>query len=179
MNFWTVLGLVFFAASFALVSLANYGATVSAVGTNATVSVYPISPISPPYAFDVYEGGQGFALKQGGVLGILNSYFFVFIFSLLFFGFSAFIAMGIEGAKYASMISTGSMPGYDLLFAVPQIFALIAATELGQGVMNDFEGKESIFENDGWKTAFVYFAAGIALAVVLVAARDFALPLLS
>ncbi len=175
MNFWTVLAIISFVACFSVVALLNYGAVLTAGPANATAVKYSIQPISPPYSFDIYSD-KDFNLKQGGVLGILNAYFFVFVFSLLFFGFSAFLAMGAEGLKYASFISTGSMPGYDLMFLLPQFLAVVAATELGEGVMNDFEGRESIFENDNWKHAFVYFAAGLALTVVLVAVRSYALP---
>ena len=170
MNIWSVFGLISFMACFAVVFLLNSGAAaVSMVSTNSTANVtYSIAPIQPPYRF-----------VAGDTASQLNAYFFVFIFSLLFFGFSAFLAMGVEGLKYASFFSSGNMAAYDLLFVAPQILAMIAAAELGEGIMNDFEARESIFENENWKKALFYLAFGFVLTVVLAAARSYALPLLS
>ncbi|MFH0971837.1 MAG: hypothetical protein ABIG96_00165 [Candidatus Micrarchaeota archaeon] len=114
--------------------------------------------INPPYAF-----------VPGELISTLNAYFFVFVFSLLFFGYSAPIATGIEGAKYASMLSHGVIGIFDLIFIIPQLLGAYSAVLLGQGVVDDIEGK-SIFEN--WNRALRFFLVGLGLMIFLFFVRS-------
>jgi hypothetical protein len=120
----------------------------------------------------VYEGSQPFVTPYYFVVNELtsaiNAYFFVFIFSLLFFGYSAPIAMGIEGAKYGSLLAHGIMNVFDLIFIFPQLLGAYSAILLGQGVIDDIEGK-TIFEN--WGRALKFFLIGLAITVFLFLVR--------
>ncbi|MFH0971342.1 MAG: hypothetical protein V1835_02125, partial [Candidatus Micrarchaeota archaeon] len=89
---------------------------------------------------------------------------------LLFFGYSSPIALGVEGAKYASLALSGAMPIYDYVFLIPEVLAAYSAVLLGRGVLDDFEGK-SIFEH--WSAALRVFMVGFALVVVLFLLRGF------
>ncbi|MBU1197861.1 hypothetical protein KJ765_05125 [Candidatus Micrarchaeota archaeon] len=119
----------------------------------------PAVTFHPPYAF-----------QAGDWVSTLNAFFFVFLFSMLFFGLSAPIAMGLEGAKFGSLLSTGTVHAYDYVFVIPQLLGAYAAILLGQGVLRDFGGKETVFVN--WGGAFKFFAAGLLLTVVLIALRS-------
>ncbi|MFH0971502.1 MAG: hypothetical protein V1835_02945 [Candidatus Micrarchaeota archaeon] len=107
---------------------------------------------------------------QGEFVSYINAFFFVFVFSLLFFGYSAPIALGVEGAKYASLTLGGAIPIYDYAFLIPEVLAAYSAVLLGRGVLDDFEGK-SIFEH--WSAALRVFTVGFALVVVLFLLRGF------
>jgi len=99
----------------------------------------------------------------------LTAFFFATVFSLLFFGAGAPIAMAIEGAKYASLYSVGVMPAFDLAFAVPTLIAALAAATLGQGVIADYRNKGSLF--DYWRTSVLYFNTALLLFFILLAIR--------
>lgn len=113
--------------------------------------------IKPPYAY-----------VQGDYWSELNAFFFVFVFSLLFFGFASPIALGIEGAKHSSNLFLGA-PLYDLFFLVPAIVACLSATWLGQGLYADFEGRVYVFK--AWPKAALYFDVALLLLAVLLALR--------
>lgn len=108
----------------------------------------------------------------GDALGVINSFFFVFFFSLLFFGYAAPLALGIEAVKYASYFSTGAANAFDLLFAAPGILAALSAIRLGHGVLRDLRGEGSVF--DEFSIAARFFIAGaVVLGVLLVVKRFF------
>jgi hypothetical protein len=117
--------------------------------------------VKPPYFFNA-----GDAVSQ------VNSVAFVFFFSLLAFGLSTTVAMGIEGAKFASLFSTGAIGGYDLLFIIPEALAAFAACELGQAILNDYEGKSSLFKNT--KFIIASLAGSVILLVAFILGRGFA-----
>jgi|GEM_PF-952235 len=115
---------------------------------------------APPYYF-----------IKDDALSYLNAYFFVLIFSLLLFGMGAPVAMAIEGTKYAVLMSV--LPLYDLVFIIPELCAMLAATKLGEGVMADWSGEGNIYNywSEGIKLALI----GFALLIVLMFARPFVL----
>jgi len=115
---------------------------------------------APPYYF-----------IKDDALSYVNAYFFVLIFSLLLFGMGAPVAMAIEGTKYAVLISI--LPLYDMVFVIPELCAMLAATKLGEGVMADWSGEGNIYNywSEGIKLALI----GVALLVVFMAARPFML----
>ncbi|MEK6843157.1 MAG: hypothetical protein AABY04_01595 [Candidatus Micrarchaeota archaeon] len=100
----------------------------------------------------------------------VNAFFFVFLFSLLFFGYSAPIATGIEGAKYAAILLAGTGSFFDFAFIVPELLAVYSATLLGQGVLNDFEG-QTVFEH--WGKALKVFGIAFCMLAILIVARFF------
>jgi hypothetical protein len=115
---------------------------------------------APPYYF----------VKDDG-LSYINSYFFVLMFSLLLFGLGAPVAMAIEGAKYAVLLSV--LPAYDLAFIIPELCAMLAATKLGEGVMADWSGEGNIYNY--WPEGIKLALIGFALLLALMFARPFAL----
>ncbi len=112
---------------------------------------------TPPYYF-----------KSGEFVSYLNAFFFVFVFSLLFFGYSAPIALGIEGAKHASMLLQPNPVTFDLIFLVPQTLAAYSAIVLGQGVLEDIDGK-SVFER--WNRALKFFGIAFGMMIILIVVR--------
>ncbi|MBI4361084.1 hypothetical protein HY572_04920 [Candidatus Micrarchaeota archaeon] len=106
--------------------------------------------LEPPYAF-----------VPNDVQSELLSLTFVFVFSALFFGFSAPLALGIEAAKFASLYSAGSVDATYLAFALPQVIVALSATYLGQGLLKDYQG-------DGrWKQYAQKSAMLLILALVV------------
>ena len=97
-------------------------------GYNTTQS--PKISLNAPYAF-----------QPDDVISELVSLAFVFAFSLLFFGFATPLALGIEGAKFASLLTSGAVHWTYLTLAVPEIVVAMAATYLGQGLLLDYQGK--------------------------------------
>jgi hypothetical protein len=132
-------------------------ALLAIVGINIGKSPDQYFLLGPPYAY-----------TPGDYWSELNSFFFVFVFSLLFFGFASPVALGIEGAKHASSLLAGA-PYYDLLFIVPAVVACLSATWLGQGLYADLEGRIYVFK--AWPRAAVYFDIALVLLAVLLALR--------
>ena len=110
---------------------------------------------APPYYF-VKDDWAGYA----------NSFCFVLVFSLLFFGLGAPAAMAVEGLKYGVLFSTSVITMFDLAFIVPELFAMLAACTLGEGVMNDWSGKSTIYAN--WSGGMRYILIGIVVLAALV-----------
>ena len=79
--------------------------------------------------------------------------------------------MAFEGAKYAQFFALGQMKYFDVVFIVPQLLAVISATVLGQGIVDDYRGKKSVFVSG--VTAAKFFALGLALVIVLLLVRPF------
>ncbi len=104
-------------------------------------------------------------------LSYLNAYFFVLMFSLLLFGIGAPVAMAIEGAKYAVLLSI--LPLYDLVFILPELCAMLAAVKLGEGVMADWSGKGNIYLY--WSEGIRLALIGFVLLLALMLARPFVL----
>ncbi len=144
----------------ALLALFAGFAGVFVLNSQGAAQQQPLISVPVPYFF-----------APGDVVGVVNSFLFVFVFSLLFFGFGAPIALGLEGAKYAFLISAGGMKFFDLAFAVPQIFAAMAATVLGRGIIDDYRGVKTVF--DYWDSALGYLALGVAVLFVLLVFRPF------
>ncbi|MEM4255040.1 MAG: hypothetical protein QXR53_01790 [Candidatus Norongarragalinales archaeon] len=115
---------------------------------------------TPPYNYVV-----------GDTLSFFNSFLFVFILSAAFFGIAAPIALGMEGLKYASLLSAGLMPVYDVLFVIPSLLSAYSASLLGQGAIEDYQGKGSVFGH--WQDAVKWFAVGTAILVILILARGY------
>lgn len=97
-------------------------------GYNTTQST-PFT-LSPPYSFEPND-----------LFSELVALAFVFVFSLLFFGYGAPLALGMEGIKFASLYTSNAVPASYLLLMLPQIFMGLSATYLGQGLLNDYQGK--------------------------------------
>ena len=152
MNFSFALGIVFLIVAFGAVYALNYDFSSGKAKEGATA-------FNAPYTF-----------QPGEFTSYLNAFFFVFIFSLLFFGYSAPIALGIEGAKYASLYIAGALKPYDFIFLLPQLIGAYAAIVMGSGVLNDFEGN-TVFEK--WNRAIKFFAIGLVLVVALSLIRPF------
>ncbi|HEV8289784.1 MAG TPA: hypothetical protein VGQ00_02405 [Candidatus Norongarragalinales archaeon] len=152
MNTITLFSLIVFATVFAAVYINN-------TTTGATPIVF-----TPPYS---YASG-------GDLLSELNAFLFTFIFSLLFFGLSAPIALGIEGAKYAGLFTQHLMSAFDFAFLLPQVIAVFAATLLGQAIIDDYTEKRSLLE--GWTDARNYFLAAFVLFIVVFLVKMLLLP---
>ncbi|MDP2717939.1 MAG: hypothetical protein Q8P02_04300 [Candidatus Micrarchaeota archaeon] len=86
--------------------------------------------VKPPYAF-----------SAGDVASELLALAFVFVFSVLFFGYGAPVALGIEGAKFASLYSTGGVSELYLAFMLPEVLVAVSAVYLGQGLLKDYQGE--------------------------------------
>ena len=114
---------------------------------------------APPYFF-----------KRGDMLGFVSAFAFVLVFSLLFFGLATPVAMLVEGLKFGSLLSAGQMPAYDLVFLVPEIFAMLAATGLGEAVMLDYSEKKTIYET--WSANASYLTVGALLLAVFIVLRQ-------
>ncbi|PIT85527.1 hypothetical protein COU36_02810 [Candidatus Micrarchaeota archaeon CG10_big_fil_rev_8_21_14_0_10_59_7] len=115
-------------------------------------------PFVPPYAYQPAE-----------FWSIVNSFFFVLIGSALFFGFSAPLALGIEGWKYGSLFAAKAIPSFDLLFIVPQFVAAFAAILIGQGMIKDYEGSGVLYEH--WRRGVKYLLAALFLFGLLLVVR--------
>lgn len=111
----------------------------------------------------------------GDYWSYLNAFFFSTVFSFLMFGASAPLAMAMEGAKYASLFSTGAMAPFDLLFILPSLLGAIAAATLGQGVVADYRNEGSLF--DYWAAALLYFNIALILLFIALATRTTAMVL--
>ncbi|MBI5035805.1 hypothetical protein HZC09_00525 [Candidatus Micrarchaeota archaeon] len=136
-----IVSLVFFAAVF--------------VGVYAYNSAYPDKIVlQPPYAY-----------VPGDMASEASSLVFVFVLSLLFFGYSAPIALGIEAAKYASMISTNALPVTHAAFILPAMLASVAAVYLGQGLLKDYKG-EGNWIDYAQKSAYYMIAALVIWLIV-------------
>lgn len=152
MNLSAVLGIIALVLAFGATYALNYDFSAGKANPQ-------FGGISPPFSF-----------QPGDFISQLNAFFFVFIFSLLFFGYSAPIALAIEGARYASLLLKGTGYTFDMLFIFPEAIAAYSAIVLGQGVLNDVDGA-SVFEK--WSGAVRYFVIAFALMVGLFVARMF------
>ncbi len=144
----TVLSVIVFVIAFAAVfaAQATLGATLE---------------FKPPYYY-----------APENALSVINSFFFVFFFSLLFFGYAAPLALGVEAVKYASYFSSGAANAFDLIFAAPGILAALSAVHLGHGVLRDLRGEGSVFDEFS-VAARLFIAGAVLLGVLLVAKRFF------
>lgn len=123
-----------------------------------------VAAYAPPYYY-----------QTGDYWSYLNAFFFSVVFSLLFFGAGAPLAMGMEGAKYASLFYTGAMPAFDLLFLIPSLFGSVGAVTLSQGILADFRNQGSVFAY--WPRALRYFDSALILLFILLAVRATAVAL--
>ena len=89
---------------------------------------------TPPYYY-----------RLGDWLSQVVAFAFVLTFSLVFFGLGSPAAMAVEGLKFGSLFSAGLLKSFDLFFILPGVLAMLAASELGEGVMDDWSGKSTIF----------------------------------
>ena len=154
-NGFAILSFAALLISFAAVSVMNLE-SIETMKFKETPAVV----FAPPYSF-----------RLGDVISYFNAYFFVLVFSLLLFGFSAPIAMGIEGAKYATLLSTQAMNGYDLLFIIPELMAAYSAAVIGQSVLGDFESNETVFSD--WNNAMKFFIGSLLVLIVLIVGRTY------
>ncbi len=104
--------------------------------------------VQPPYAF-----------SPGDVGGELMALAFVFVFSVLFFGYGAPVALGMEGAKFASLYSAGAVNETYLAFLLPEVLVAVAAVYLGQGLLKDYQG-EGLWHGYA-KKALVFLILGL------------------
>ncbi|MFH0835677.1 MAG: hypothetical protein V1834_00770 [Candidatus Micrarchaeota archaeon] len=144
----------------AIFSLVVFAVAFAGVYVHNETTTGPALQIIPPYH---YETGELWSL--------LNAFLFVTIVSALLFGVAAPIALGIEGLKYGSMFSLKTMPVYDLVFIVPQLFACLAATTLAHGTLEDYQGRGSL--GDYWREAIKYFLIGLLLLGLLIFIRPY------
>lgn len=110
--------------------------------------------LTPPYAFEPND-----------LVSELMVLAFVFAFSLLFFGFGAPLALGIEGLKFGSLYSSGAIGPSYLLLMIPEVFLALSATYLGQGLLNDYQGK-GIWHEYAQKSAIHFIIALVIWAAV-------------
>ncbi len=155
MNSLSFFSVVVFFACFAAVFFIN---------SQAMQSKSTLFSFTPPYA-------------ESGLFGIFNAFFFVFVFSLLFFGFTAPVAMGVQGLVLASNYSyfmagmNNNFSYWSFAFILPQFLAVFAATSLGEGVIKDYEGKGSVYT--GWNEALKFFSIGLVVLMVMVLIQSF------
>lgn len=116
--------------------------------------------IAPPYHSQVGDAGS-----------FVASFAFVFLFSLLFFGYAAPVALAIEGLKYASLFTVRGLPWFDLLFILPEVLACYSAILLGHSALAEFTSSGSLFSS--WRRAFKYFMVAAVLFGVLLVARGY------
>ncbi len=154
MNILFVLSVALLVLGFVFVAASNFDFEAGAF------KAQPSAAFKPPYYF-----------AENDVKSEFNAFFFVFLFSLLFFGLSAPVALAIEGLKYGTLISTASPTAFEFAFAIPGVLASYSAVLLGQAIMNDLGSEKSVF--DAWSAALKYFAAGLALTALLATARMF------
>ena len=131
-------------------------------------SVYAYNVSSPGFEYGFEPPYQ---FKAGDFASIANSYFFVFVTSLLFFGYAAPLALAVEGLKYGSLYSLNALPAFDLLFFFPQVLACRSAILVGESALEDFANRGSLYSN--WRRAFKYFVASLLLLGALLVARGF------
>jgi Mn2+/Fe2+ NRAMP family transporter len=155
MNSLSFFSIIIFFACFAAVFFVNS----QAIQNHANLFSF-----NPPYA-------------ENGLMGTFNAFFFVLVFSLLFFGFTAPVAMGVQGLVLASNYSffvaglNNNFSYWSFAFIIPQFFAVFAATSLGEGVIKDYKGEGSVYA--GWNEALKFFLIGFALLVVFVLIQNF------
>jgi|YelNatPaOPRAMG01_1025707.scaffolds.fasta_scaffold12660_2 Mn2+/Fe2+ NRAMP family transporter len=155
MNSLSFFSVIVFFACFAAVFFINS----QAIQNNSNLFSF-----TPPYA-------------ENGVIGVFNAFFFVFVFSLLFFGFTAPVAMGVQGlvlaSKYSYFIAglNKNFSYWSFAFIIPQFFAVFAAVSLGEGVIKDYTGKGSVYE--GWNEAIKFFSIGLAVLILMVLIQNF------
>ena len=128
------------------------------------------------YALEAFAGvkisfNPPYYYASGDAFGVVNAFAFAFVFSLLFFGYGAPIAMLIEGIKYGSFLANGSAGAIDAAFALPALLAGLAGVALGQGALREWRGTGSFFED--WGAATRFFAAGAVLLGVLLVIKNF------
>ncbi len=154
LNVFSVLALLAMFAGFGAVFLVN----ASAHDASQRIIV------QAPFATAV--GGAGFSWQ-----GAANSFLFVFLFSLLFFGFAAPLALGFEGARFGALFAAGHLNFFDLSFLVPEVLAAVSATILGKGIIDDYRGAKSVFES--WDEAVKWLLLGLVVLLVLLALRPY------
>ncbi|MBI2445209.1 hypothetical protein HYV43_02365 [Candidatus Micrarchaeota archaeon] len=137
----------------AIFSVVVMAAAFAGVYGYNTIQPEPVQ-LTPPYAF-----------SPNDVVSELLALAFVFSFSLLFFGYGAPLALGIEGVKFASLYTTGAVPQSYLLLMLPQVFLALSATYLGQGLLNDYQGK-GIWHEYAKKSVIHFIVALILWAAV-------------
>ena len=116
--------------------------------------------VAPPYYSEVGDAGS-----------FVASFAFVFLFSLLFFGYAAPVALAIEGAKYASFFTVRGLPWFDLLFLLPEVLVCYSAILLGHSALAEFTSSGSLFAT--WRRAFKYFIVSAVLFGALLIARGY------
>lgn len=115
--------------------------------------------LEPPYQF-----------TPNDIQSELLSLTFVFVFSALFFGFSAPLALGVEAAKFASLYSAGLVDVTYLAFALPQALVAFSATYLGQGLLKDYQG-DNRWREFAQKSAMLLILALVVWAAVFFGRR--------
>ncbi|MFA6048568.1 MAG: hypothetical protein WC792_01300 [Candidatus Micrarchaeia archaeon] len=153
LNAFSVLALLALFAGFAGVFVVN--ATAQDDSQRAVVQAPFATAFGAPGAFSE--------------IGAINSFLFVLLFSLLFFGIAAPLALGFEGARYAALFSSGHLNFFDIAFLVPEVLAAVSATVIGKGIIDDYRGNKSVFES--WDEAIRWLALGAAVLVVLLVLR--------
>ncbi len=139
-------------------------AAVFFINSQAIQNQSNLFSFNPPYA-------------ESGLIGVFNAFFFVFVFSLLFFGFTAPVAMGVQGLVLASQYSAfigglnKNFSYWSFALIIPQFFAVFAATSLGEGVIKDYEGKGSVYT--GWNEAIKFFLIGLGLLILIILIKSF------
>ena len=119
---------------------------------------------------ELFQFTTPYYFQAGDLTAYFSAFFFAFLFSLLFFGFSGIITGVIEGLKFGTILTsilftTTAMYSYvDLLFIIPQVFAILAASTLGQGVINDYHARGNIREE--LTTSAKYLAIGLILTAI-------------
>ncbi len=115
--------------------------------------------LQPPYHY-----------VPGDLLSEFTGFIFTFLFSLLFFGLSAPLAIAIEAAKQASFFSANKELTISALFSLPNIMASFAAVSLGAAAFEDIEGKKPLEYalSEGFRTLLVAIALFLVVAGVQV-----------
>lgn len=130
-----------------------------------------IAAFSSVYLYNSTGGSFEFVplyfYNSGDFLSEANAFFFVFFFSLLFFGISAPLALGMEGLKYASLLTIGGTHPYDSVFILPQLIAAFSATIFGTGILRDYSGKGNLLEEVKKGSTYLAYAFGLMLFLFL------------
>lgn len=134
-------------------------AALLTVNLNDRTTNGPQLLIQPPYHY-----------VPGDIWSELNGFAFTFLFSLLFFGLTAPLAVAVEAAKQASQFSISKSLAISVLFTLPNILASFAAVSLGAAAFEDMEGKKPLEYSltEGFRTLLVAVALFLVVAGVQV-----------
>lgn len=123
----------------------------------------------PTLYYDATETLNGFTVAHP--LSLFSSVAFVFVCSLLFFGYAAPFAMAYEAARLSSLYAGGVRHPVDFLVIIPQFLAVAAALSFSSGVSAEFNHKGILYQ--GWRRGMALIAASAIALIALIFLRPY------